>query len=49
MIFSPLEQFEITILVPLSFVGFFDISITNATFYIFLALSFFSFIVLLGS
>lgn len=49
MIFSPLEQFEITILIPLSFVGFFDISITNATFYIFLALSFFSFIVLLGS
>jgi len=49
MIFSPLEQFEINVLVPLSFFGFFDISITNATFYTFLALSFFSFFLLLGS
>lgn len=49
MIFSPLEQFEINVLIPLSLVGFFDISITNATFYIFLALSLFTFFILLGS
>lgn len=49
MIFSPLEQFEINVLVPLSFFGFFDISVTNATFYTFLALSFFGFFLLLGS
>ena len=49
MILSPLEQFEVNIIYPLSFLGFFDISITNATIYVFLAFTFFSFFLLLGS
>lgn len=49
MILSPLEQFEVNIIYPLSFLGLFDISITNATIYVFLALTFFSFFLLLGS
>ena len=49
MILSPLEQFEVNIIYPMSFLGFFDISITNATVYMFLAFSFFSFLLMLGS
>ena len=49
MILSPLEQFEVNIIYPLSFLGFFDISITNATVYVFLSLTFFIFFLLLGS
>jgi len=33
--YSPLEQFEIVLLKPLSFLGLFDISITNSTIYMF--------------
>ena len=46
MCLSPLEQFEVNILYPLSFLGFFDISITNATLYTFFAFSFFFFFII---
>lgn len=49
MFLSPLEQFEVNILYPLSFLGFFDISLTNATLYTFFAFSFFFFLLFLGS
>ncbi len=48
-ILSPLEQFEINIICPLSFFTFFDISITNATLYMFLAFSLFFFLLYLGT
>jgi F-type H+-transporting ATPase subunit a len=35
-IFSPLEQFELVVYLPFSFFNFFDVTITNATFYGFL-------------
>ncbi len=39
MNYSPLEQFEILLLYPLSFLNLFDISITNSFLYIILAIS----------
>jgi F-type H+-transporting ATPase subunit a len=38
--FSPLEQFEVRLIQPLSFFGFFDISITVVTLYLLLIFSF---------
>jgi F-type H+-transporting ATPase subunit a len=35
--FSPLEQFEVNVLVPFSFLGLFDISFTNLVFYLLLS------------
>ncbi|MCL4158401.1 UNVERIFIED_CONTAM: hypothetical protein GTU68_064413 [Idotea baltica] len=48
-ILSPLEQFEVNIFLPLSFFSIFDISITNATLYMFLAFGSFLFLLFLGS
>lgn len=48
-IFSPLEQFEINIVYPLTFFSFFDIAITNATIYKLVAFSFFTFLMILGT
>jgi ATP synthase subunit 6 len=46
VIYSPLEQFEIVVLKPLSFFSLFDISITNSTLYmLFTALCILSFLV----
>jgi len=47
-LFSPLEQFEVRMIQPLSFFGLFDISITIVTFYLSLIFSF-SLLFLLGS
>ena len=49
LILSPLEQFEVNIIYPLSFFGTFDISITNATIYVFLSLFLFSNLILMGT
>lgn len=49
MAYSPLEQFEVNILYPLSFLSSFDISITNSTIYMFFSFSFFSFLLFLGT
>ena len=48
-IFSPLEQFEVNVVYPLTFLSFFDIAITNATIYKFLAFSFFLFLMVLST
>ena len=48
-IFSPLEQFEVNVIYPLTFLSLFDIAITNATIYKFLAFSFFTFFMVLST
>jgi len=44
MIYSPFEQFEIIKLLPIHPFGNFDISITNSTVFMFIAVAFFLFI-----
>lgn len=48
MFFSPLEQFEINVLYPFSFLRIFDISLTNLTFYLLVSTGSFIFFFLLA-
>jgi F-type H+-transporting ATPase subunit a len=48
ILFTPLEQFEVKVLQPLSFFGLFDISFTNLSYYLLLASTAIAFFMLAG-